>query len=130
MNNLTYLKPLSLPVKSLVNPMWLLENAFEQYQYPIDGANEVVKPTYVCHPEQSEGSQGQTNNELTPPDEKRARNDEHVLGKVYINETQYFDNVPEIAWNFYIGGYQPVQKWLKDRKGRVLEFDDIYIIKR
>ena len=45
--------------------------------------------------------------------------------KVYINETQYFDNVPEIAWNFYIGGYQPAQKWLKDRKGRKLEFEDI-----
>ena len=46
-------------------------------------------------------------------------------GKVYINETQYFENVPEVAWNFYIGGYQPAQKWLKDRKDRKLEFDDI-----
>lgn len=46
-------------------------------------------------------------------------------GKVYINDTQYFDNVPDIAWNFYIGGYQPAQKWLKDRKDRKLEFDDI-----
>ena len=46
-------------------------------------------------------------------------------GRVYINETQYFDKVPEISWNFYIGGYQPAQKWLKDRKGRKLEFDDI-----
>ena len=46
-------------------------------------------------------------------------------GKVFINETQYFENVPEVVWNFYIGGYQPAQKWLKDRKGRKLEFDDI-----
>lgn len=46
-------------------------------------------------------------------------------GKVFINDTQYFDNVPEVAWNFYIGGYQPAQKWLKDRKERTLEFDDI-----
>lgn len=45
--------------------------------------------------------------------------------KVYINETQYFDNVPQIAWEFYIGGYQPAQKWLKDRKDRELSFDDI-----
>ncbi len=45
--------------------------------------------------------------------------------RVYINETQYFDNVPELAWNFFIGGYQPAQKWLKDRKGRELSFDDI-----
>jgi predicted helicase len=46
-------------------------------------------------------------------------------GKVYINETQYFDGVPEVAWNFYIGGYQPAQKWLKDRKERTLDFEDI-----
>ena len=39
--------------------------------------------------------------------------------------TQYFENVPELAWNFYIGGYQPAQKWLKDRKGRALNFEDI-----
>ncbi len=46
-------------------------------------------------------------------------------GKVYINKIQYFDNVSELAWNFYIGGYQPAQKWLKDRKGRELNADDI-----
>jgi predicted helicase len=46
-------------------------------------------------------------------------------GKVYINDTQYFDNVPQVSWDFYIGGYQPAQKWLKDRKDRKLEFDDI-----
>ena len=46
-------------------------------------------------------------------------------GKVYINATQYFGNVPETAWNFYIGGYQPAQKWLKDRKGRALTSEDL-----
>ncbi len=45
--------------------------------------------------------------------------------KVFINETQYFENVPNIAWEFYIGGYQPAQKWLKDRKKTVLTFEDI-----
>jgi predicted helicase len=47
------------------------------------------------------------------------------LGKVYTNKDQYFDNVPLIAWQFYIGGYQPAQKWLKDRKERELSHDDI-----
>jgi len=46
-------------------------------------------------------------------------------GKVYINETQYFNGVPSVAWEFYIGGYQPAQKWLKDRKGRELSFEDV-----
>jgi len=57
------------------------------------------------------------NNEVEKP--------EYKGGRVYINKEQYFENVPEISWNFYIGGYQPAQKWLKDRKGRVLTFDDI-----
>ena len=46
-------------------------------------------------------------------------------GNVYINDTQYFEDVPEVAWNFYIGGYQPAQKWLKDRKDRELQGDDV-----
>jgi predicted helicase len=46
-------------------------------------------------------------------------------GNVYINDTQYFANVPQAAWQFYIGGYQPAQKWLKDRKDLELSFDDI-----
>ncbi|MDR0786215.1 MAG: N-6 DNA methylase, partial [Treponema sp.] len=45
--------------------------------------------------------------------------------KVYVNKTQYFANVLPEIWEYYIGGYQPAQKWLKDRKGRVLSFDDI-----
>lgn len=44
---------------------------------------------------------------------------------VYINKIQYFKNVPENVWNFYIGGYQPAKKWLKDRKGRILNYEDI-----
>ena len=46
-------------------------------------------------------------------------------GKVFINKEQYFGGVPEVVWNFYIGGYQPAQKWLKDRKGRTLTNSDI-----
>ena len=45
--------------------------------------------------------------------------------RVYINAEQYFDGVPESAWNFFIGGYQPAQKWLKDRKGMTLSFEDV-----
>lgn len=46
--------------------------------------------------------------------------------KVWINTEQYFDKVPQIAWDFYIGGYQPAQKWLKDRKDRILSVEDIF----
>jgi predicted helicase len=45
--------------------------------------------------------------------------------KVYINQEQYFEGISDVAWDFYIGGYQPAQKWLKDRKGRVLTDKDI-----
>ncbi|PVW12420.1 type ISP restriction/modification enzyme [Marixanthomonas spongiae] len=48
-----------------------------------------------------------------------------IKGRVWINDQQYFDQVPKVAWEFYIGGYQPAQKWLKDRKGRELTMEDI-----
>jgi predicted helicase len=51
--------------------------------------------------------------------------DEQTIGRIWINDQQYFDGVPIIAWEFYIGGYQPAQKWLKDRKGRQLSYEDI-----
>ncbi len=50
---------------------------------------------------------------------------EKQLGRIWINESKYFDNIPLTAWEFYIGGYQPAQKWLKDRKERELKFEDI-----
>ena len=83
----------------------LLESpVVEQYitQYPEDGDNEVTKPRFAPSPLGRAG-----------------------VGSVYINDTQYFANVPQVAWEFYIGGYQPAQKWLKDRKNRKLEFEDI-----
>lgn len=83
-------------------------------QYPIDGNNVVEKPNfkvYDYYPELPD-----ENGNIEYPD---------YLGAVYINETQYFADVPLSAWEFYIGGYQPAQKWLKDRKGRTLDFEDI-----
>ena len=50
---------------------------------------------------------------------------EYKDGKVYINTAQYFDGVARDTFDFYIGGYQPAQKWLKDRKGSVLSYQDI-----
>lgn len=65
------------------------------YPFKGEGAGEVVKPEYT---------------------------DE---GKVFINPQQWFEGVPRTAWEFHIGGYQPAQKWLKDRKGRRLSFEDV-----
>ncbi len=81
----------------------------EQYltQYPVDGDNRVTKPRFE------------------PTDRVTSSHPVSIVGRVYINDTQYFDLVPEVAWSFYIGGYQPAQKWLKDRKERVLGFEDI-----
>ena len=45
--------------------------------------------------------------------------------RVYINSTQYFDGVDREVFDFYIGGYQPAQKWLKDRKGSALGYEEI-----
>jgi predicted helicase len=73
--------------------------------YPIDGSNEITTKI------------GKTDWELVKT--------QNALGKIWINGTQYFDKIPISAWEFYIGGYQPAQKWLKDRKGKTLNYDDI-----
>ena len=46
--------------------------------------------------------------------------------RVFINPDQYFEGVPPDAWAFQVGGYQVLHKWLKDRKGRQLSFDDLH----
>ena len=95
-----------------IRQIHLLESSVvENYitQYPIDGDNQVGKIYF----EKTTETQGRVyiNYEKTPPSG--------------AGGLQYFDNVPQVAWEFYIGGYQPAQKWLKDRKDRKLEFDDI-----
>lgn len=47
------------------------------------------------------------------------------LGKVWINNTKYFDKVPKRAWELFISGYQPLDKWLKDRNCKKINGDDI-----
>ena len=75
--------------------------------YPNDGNNEVTRKMTTASPGWE------------------ATNEEKTIGRVWINDQQYFDGVPLIAWDFYIGGYQPAQKWLKDRHNRTLNFEDI-----
>jgi predicted helicase len=45
--------------------------------------------------------------------------------RVYINQTQYFAPVPQELWEYRIGGYQVLEKWLKDRKERPLTVEEI-----
>ena len=99
-----------------IRQIHLLESpVVEKYitQYPIDGDNMVRK---IRFEENYEIVDGNSVIHLDPM---------YPMGRVYINDTQYFQKVPKTAWEFYIGGYQPAQKWLKDRKDRKLEFDDI-----
>jgi len=83
-------------------------------KYPVSGSNEVSIVRFETY-----------DYEATLPNEKGEFDYPDYLGAVYINDTQYFADVPNSAWEFYIGGYQPAQKWLKDRKGRTLVFEDI-----
>ena len=45
--------------------------------------------------------------------------------RVYINTSRYFEGVSPVVWEYRIGGYQVCDKWLKDRKGRTLQLEDI-----
>ena len=65
-----------------------------------------------------------------PPDPKGLRKPEvcRPLGSLYrvwINPHQYFGGLPQEVWQFKVGGYQVCEKWLKDRKGRLLSGEDI-----
>ncbi len=71
-------------------------------RYPIAGDNKVAKgyPKYV------------------PPKKEQE-------GRVHINKAQYVEGISPALWEFRIGGYQVLHKWLKDRRGRVLSYDDL-----
>jgi very-short-patch-repair endonuclease len=124
----------------------LMENVEIQQNtanFPIAGTNEIEKPEYsppsegcpqggVVDSPPSEGCQ-QGGVVDSPPSEGCPQggvvdsppSEGAGGGRVFINKNQYFDNVPRSAWTFYICGYQPAQKWLKDRKGRTLDYDEI-----
>jgi hypothetical protein len=53
-----------------------------------------------------------------PPQSKPALAERRYSG-------QYFEGVPPEVWNFHIGGYQVCEKWLKDRRGRTLTYEDL-----
>jgi hypothetical protein len=64
---------------------------------------------------------------------------EYENGKVKINASRWFEDVPRATYEFHVGGYQPCEKWLKDRaakggknpsEGRVLTEDDILHYRR
>jgi len=80
----------------LVQLHLMKETGTEISNYPIDGSNLVEQVKY-----------------------------NETQQQIWINDQQYFANIPNHIWNFYIGGYQVCQKWLKDRKGRELSFDDL-----
>jgi len=50
---------------------------------------------------------------------------ESNTGCIYINKEQYFEGISHEVWSYRIGGYQVCDKWLKDRKGRILSLDEI-----
>jgi predicted helicase len=50
--------------------------------------------------------------------------EDETKGRVWINTKQYFEGVPKDVWEFHVGGFQVCDRWLKDRKGRKLTYDD------
>jgi len=87
-------------------------------RYPITGPNLVEKgfPKY-----------------LAPGEPEPGKGTPLPAGRVYISKPepqsgvkgQYFEGVPPEVWNFHIGGYQVCEKWLKDRRGRTLTYNDL-----
>jgi len=89
--------------------------------FPHSGSNEVEKVMFRhCEPEAKQSGDCHVAPCGAP------RNDRNVvIGNIWFNKDQCFSGVEEADWNFHIGGYQVLNKWLKDRKDRTLSFDDI-----
>ncbi len=51
--------------------------------------------------------------------------EEKKVGKIFVNKTQYFNNVSKEIWELQIGGYQVIDKFLKERKARELSIDEV-----
>jgi predicted helicase len=89
-------------------------------RYPVPGDNRVEKgyPKFTIETEFGEQEFALRNSVSIAGRVQRS-------GRVHINPTQYFDGVPQDGWEFYVGGYQVLDKWLKDRRGRQLSYDDL-----
>jgi predicted helicase len=85
----------------------LFHNVNVRYPVPGDDVAEKGHPKYIPPGDRTPGSR-------EPLQE----------GRVYINRGQYFEGVPPEVWEFHVGGYQVCEKWLKDRRGRKLSYDD------
>lgn len=48
------------------------------------------------------------------------------FGRIWINDGQYFDRVPYETWCLFVSGYRPLDKWLDDRKNKVLTNDEVF----
>ena len=96
-------------------------------RYPVVGDNRVEKgrPKYFAPGEVGPGSGSKGG-------DGGADGDGAVLeaGRVYINKSQYFEGVPPEVWEFQVGGYQVCDKWLKDRRGMQLSYDDLTVYQK
>jgi len=57
--------------------------------------------------------------------DNKAEKREYKNNKIYINDKQYFVGVTPEVWNYHIGGYQVLDKWLKDRKDKDLSREEV-----
>ena len=85
-------------------------------RFDVTGTNEVVKVRWAPMTTEGQGTP------LLPASAALGRGPN---GRVYINDAQFFDGVPQGVWDSHIGGYRVAEKWLKDRKGRQLSFEDV-----
>ncbi len=59
----------------------------------------------------------------TVPDRYRIAEESENTGRLYLNEQSYIDRVPQLAWEFSLRGYRPLQDYFKDHIGEILDAD-------
>lgn len=71
---------------------------------------------------------GDGDNIVVKPEYKTIKTDKGKEERLYFNKNQFFNNVPEKTYDFYIGGYQVLNKYLKDRKGKELNMNEVLTV--
>ncbi len=89
--------------------------------FDVAGSNEVVKVRWAP----ASDAPPSALRAPSPASGGRDHEEGTRVGRVYINDAQYFDDVPQAVWDMHIGGYRVADKWLKDRKGRQLGYDEL-----
>ena len=103
-------------------PLKRVKDAWEKFKKLSELGKELVELHLLTHPSLSDTCRGFPESGTNKVENVRYDEENE---RVYFNKEQYFDGISKEVWEYRIGGYQVLAKYLKDRKGRELSLQEI-----